>query len=137
LLISRLILGEIFLFASIDKILHPDQFAQIVYNYKLLPDAAVNPFAIVFPWLEALCGQLLIAGVWVKENAAILALMLLMFIGAIGINLARGLDFNCGCMTTSAEGSSDPVWLLVRDVALLLPAVHILARSAAKKENSA
>ncbi|MGA8240229.1 MAG: MauE/DoxX family redox-associated membrane protein [Desulfobacterales bacterium] len=39
----RLLLGTVFLYASYDKILHPQAFAQAVYNYQILPDMAVNP----------------------------------------------------------------------------------------------
>ena len=60
LIVSRLILGGIFIYAAMDKIAHPDQFAEIVYNYKLLPGALVNLMAIVLPWVEILAGVFLV-----------------------------------------------------------------------------
>jgi uncharacterized membrane protein YphA (DoxX/SURF4 family) len=126
LIVSRLILGGIFIFASIDKIAHPDQFAEIVYNYKLMPGMAVNLMAIVLPWVELLAGLFLVFGIWVKDSAAILGALLLVFIGAIGVNLARGLDFDCGCFSTTAGHKNASILLIVRDLVLLLPVVHLM-----------
>jgi len=126
LIVSRLILGGIFVYASIDKIAHPDQFAEIVYNYKLMPGMAVNVMAIVLPWVELLAGLFLILGIWVKDSAAILGALLVVFIGAIGINLARGLDFDCGCFSTAGGHKNSSIMLLLRDAILLLPVVHLM-----------
>ncbi len=38
------------------------EFAAIVANYQLLPDALVNPVARVLPWVEVVCGAALVAG---------------------------------------------------------------------------
>jgi len=126
LLISRLILGGAFIYAAWDKILHPDQFAQIVLNYKLMPDMTINLLAIFLPWLEMIAGLFLVLGIFPKESAGIFAGLLLVFIFAIGFNLARGLDFNCGCFSTSSDQESASYWLIVRDIVLLVPAVHII-----------
>ena len=54
--IVRLVLGAVFVFATIDKIRHPAAFAEVVYNYQILPEVLINISAIVFPWLELLLG---------------------------------------------------------------------------------
>lgn len=55
---ARLFMGGVFLYASFDKILHPAAFAEAVYNYQILPDAAVNLAALTLPWLlEAVEGR--------------------------------------------------------------------------------
>jgi len=126
LIVSRLILGGIFIYASIDKIAHPDQFAEIVYNYKLMPGMAVNIMAIVLPWVELVAGLFLVLGIWVKDSAAILGALLLVFIGAISVNLARGLDFDCGCFSTAGGHERSAILLLLRDLVLLLPVVHLM-----------
>ncbi len=136
LLLSRLILGGVFVFAAWDKILHPDQFAQIVLNYKLMPDMTINLMAIFLPWLELIAGVLLILGIFVKETAGILAALLVVFIVAIGINLARGLDFDCGCFTTSADQKSASYLLIIRDIALLIPAAHVMLFSRPRRPAS-
>ncbi|MDH3851011.1 MAG: hypothetical protein OEV09_08130, partial [Deltaproteobacteria bacterium] len=37
-LVLRIVLGWVFIYASLDKIRHPDLFAEAVYNYQLLPE---------------------------------------------------------------------------------------------------
>lgn len=49
LLVVRLFLGAVFVYASLDKILHPQAFAEMVYNYQLLPDVLINLTAIILP----------------------------------------------------------------------------------------
>ena len=48
---ARVILGAVFIYASIDKIRNPEAFAKAVYNYQILPDSLINLTAIALPWL--------------------------------------------------------------------------------------
>ncbi|MEW6264594.1 MAG: MauE/DoxX family redox-associated membrane protein [Thermodesulfobacteriota bacterium] len=126
-LASRLILGGAFIYASLDKIIHPEQLALIIFNYKILPGAAVNLAALILPWVELGAGILLIrGGRWALPAAIILSGLMLIFTGAVGFNLARGLDFQCGCFSVSAEARSANVMTFIRDVILLLPAAICL-----------
>jgi uncharacterized membrane protein YphA (DoxX/SURF4 family) len=126
IIVSRLVLGGVFIYAAIDKIAHPDQFADIIRNYRILPVETSNAVAIMMPWLELLAGVFLVLGIWARENAALLSLLLIVFIAAIGYNLARGLDFDCGCFSTSGSNTSSAVLLLVRDVILLALGLHVI-----------
>jgi hypothetical protein len=63
-LITRLFLGGVFIYASVDKVLHPADFARAVYNYQILPNGLINLTALLLPWLELLLGMCLLAGVW-------------------------------------------------------------------------
>jgi uncharacterized membrane protein YphA (DoxX/SURF4 family) len=123
-LIGRVILGCVFVYASLDKIRHPNLFAEIVYNYQLLPDAAVNLLAIWLPWLELVSGVLLLVGIWIQGSILLLSGLMLIFLSAMGINLARGLDISCGCFTTQ---SSDPMTILTlfRDSLFLFLAFYL------------
>jgi uncharacterized membrane protein YphA (DoxX/SURF4 family) len=59
--------------------------------------------AVLLPWIEALAGVLLIAGLWRRESALVIAFLLVVFIGAATSVLARGIDVsNCGCTSVSA-----------------------------------
>ncbi len=126
ILAARLILGGIFVFASIDKILHPAAFAEAVYNYQVLPDSLINLTAIILPWLELVLGSLLIIGVWMPGTVVVANLLLLTFIGVMIYNTSRGLDIHCGCFST--EPSEDPlsIWTIARDALFLVPAVYLL-----------
>ena len=117
---TRLLLGVIFIAASIDKIAHPAEFAKIVYNYQILPGHLINIMAIVLPWLEAVLGLFILCG-WCLPGAAVLAnLLLVTFFGALSFAVARGIDINCGCFSTKASGSPHTVWYLARDSLFLL-----------------
>jgi len=66
LIILRIALGLVFIYASLDKVVHPDQFAEIMQDYEILPNAVVNLASLWLAWLEAVLGVCLIAGVWVS-----------------------------------------------------------------------
>ena len=101
LLLLRLLLGLIFIFAAIDKIAMPANFSVSIYNYKLLPAEFINMPAIIIPWIELISGLLLLLGISVKENSAIITSLLSVFTIAIIISLFRGLNIDCGCFGTT------------------------------------
>lgn len=119
LLIIRLFLGFVFIYAAITKISEPEGFSQAIYNYKLLPLFLVNILAIILPWIELTAGVLLIFGISVKENSAILNGLLIIFIIAIVISLFRGLDINCGCFGT-VDGSKVGLIKILENIGLLI-----------------
>jgi cobalt-zinc-cadmium efflux system protein len=121
LLISRLILGGVFVYASFDKILHPHEFAEVVYNYQILPDALVNFTAILLPWLELSAGVFLILGLFLRGALFTCNVLLAVFLVALAFNLARGLDIDCGCFSSSVGPSTggSMILYLLRDAFLL------------------
>jgi len=97
-LLLRLALGGFFLYASLDKIANPAAFAKVVYQWQVVGPVASNLVAVLLPWVEALAGALLIAGLWRRESALVVAVLLVVFLGAAASVLARGIDVeNCGC----------------------------------------
>ena len=134
-------LGAIFAVAALPKIADPPSFAHMIYNYRLVPGPLVNAFALVMPWVELLAGLALILGVWRREAAVLIGLLLLVFIGAIAFDLARGHAVDCGCFDVHAAGKSreeqlsDMRWVLVRDAAMLLMVAQVLVAS--RKETGA
>lgn len=116
----RLLVGLVFIAASIDKIVHPAAFAQIIHNYQILPDALINVTAIVLPWLELVLGGLLIAGLWMPGAVVLANFLFLAFFGALLVNLARGLNIHCGCFSSGTQGDPMTTWYVVRDTVFLL-----------------
>jgi uncharacterized membrane protein YphA (DoxX/SURF4 family) len=98
---ARCILAFIFIFSGIEKIADPAGFSEAILNYKLLPEMWINLAGITIPWIELTAGVLLLFGISVKENAFIISTLLLIFILAIGISIARDLNIDCGCFGTS------------------------------------
>ena len=114
----RLILGVIFIYASYNKILHPKAFAEVIYNYQILPDGFINVTAIFLPWLEMLMGIFLIMGFWMPGTVIWCNTLLVVYIGALCFNLARGLDVDCGCFSTT-KGRSISIETILWDAAFL------------------
>jgi len=130
-LFSRVFLGGIFVYASHDKIIHPVPFAEIVYNYQILPPLLVNPASLFLPWLELLVGLSLILGIWLPGAVLICNGLLLVFFTTLLFNMARGLDIDCGCFTTSIGPSSGGhmVWYLFRDGFFLFVGLFLFVTS--------
>ena len=115
---ARVVLGGVFLLYGLDKIPYPGDFARAIANYRLLPDILVNLVAVILPWVECICGMLLLAGQWVRSAALLSALLLCVFLAAVSITLFRGLDINCGCFNAHG-GRKIGLKLLAEDLLLL------------------
>ncbi len=113
--ILRLLLGITFVYASLDKIAHPDQFAKIVYNYKILPGFLINVFAVTLPWVELFGGLFLILGIFTEGASLLISFLLVIFVIAISVNVFKGVDLNCGCFSTDPAGKKEGISLLFRD----------------------
>jgi putative oxidoreductase len=117
--ILRVLFGLLFIWASWDKILNPAAFAEVLYNYRVLPDLLIHPAAIILPWLEMGGGILLVVGRMTGGSLIILNALLLIFGAALGLSLYRGLDINCGCFSLGSKGERVAWQSLVRDFVLL------------------
>jgi uncharacterized membrane protein YphA (DoxX/SURF4 family) len=124
--IFRWAVGLIFIYASTDKLLHPSAFAVAVYNYKILPGSLINLVAIMLPWLEMVCGILLIIGLFPRGAALILSILLILFFSALSISLYRGIDISCGCFTVSTTADRIGISYMVRDLLVLAMSLQIL-----------
>ncbi len=103
--IARLVIGIVFITASLDKIFAPDPFAHSIINYDMVPFELVNLMAIVLPWVELLTGTALVLGIWVRTGAALSGALLVMFIGAVSAAMIQGLNINCGCFSQTGDGT--------------------------------
>ena len=88
--------------------------------------------AIVLPWLELVCALALFVGLARRSAARILGVLLVVFIIALGIDLARKRPVDCGCFGTSKVEKTteqrlrDMKWAIARDVGLLLLVGQVL-----------
>lgn len=128
----QIALGLLFIAAALPKLTDPPSFAHMIYNYRLLPGGLVNPFALVLPWLELLCGVALVLGIWSRSAAAAIGLLLIVFVAAVSVNLLRGNAIECGCFDVReagksvAERLSDMRWEVLRDLGMLAMAGQVL-----------
>lgn len=124
-LACRLLLGVVFVYASYDKIIHPQAFAQAVFNYQILPDAAINLVALILPWLELLLGLCLLFGLMLPGATAACFGLLVVFLGALVFNQLRGLDIHCGCFSTETEGGPAGPGTVLRDLGFLTVSLYL------------
>ena len=138
----QIALGVIFVAAALPKIVDPPSFAHMIYNYKLVPVGLLNLMALVMPWIELLCGLALVLGVWPGTARTIIGLLLVTFVIAIGINLARGNAIDCGCFDVSAAGKTreerlaDMRLVILRDLGMLLMVAQLWWASRQKAEGT-
>jgi uncharacterized membrane protein YphA (DoxX/SURF4 family) len=141
-----LLLGAVFIYASHDKIWKratpegasatesgPEAFARVVYRYQVvgpnatLPPWVANSVAVTLPWVELVCGLLLVCGLWRREAALVIAVLLAVFVLAVGSTLVRGIDIeNCGCFSLGSEGRRAGGLLIAGDLALLAAATVLV-----------
>ena len=138
----QLLLGALFVVAAWPKLLDPPGFAKAVHAYALLPSFLVHTVALTLPWVEFLAGILLCLGLWVRAATTWIAALLLVFIGALGVNLAKGHPVDCGCFTqstvpkTRGERLGDMRWTILRDLGMLALAAQILAATQSRRDRS-
>ena len=132
--VLRLVVGGVFVYAGVLKILDPAQFANDVANYRLLPSALVNFVAITLPWVETVAGILMVMGFWLPGSALVITGLMGVFLVAIGQALVRGLDIQCGCFGTIEAGKMDTM-TLARDVALFVFAAWLYWRASPAESN--
>jgi uncharacterized membrane protein YphA (DoxX/SURF4 family) len=148
LLVLRVLLGGFFVYASLDKIASPAAFARIVYQWQVSGPVLSNLVAVTLPWIELVAGTLLVLGVWRREAALVIALLLVVFLGSATSVLARGIDVeNCGCTslakTEDSTSSWPPAWtkgvgwfLMTRNT-LMLGAALLVATTPARRRGTA
>jgi len=125
--LCRLVLGGIFIYTSVPKLLRPDVFARLVNGYQFLHPDLGNVAGITMPWIELAAGALLVMGILPRSSAAVIAGLLSLFIGAGALALARGLDIECGCFFPFLAERKLSWGLVARDAILLLFALQVLA----------
>jgi uncharacterized membrane protein YphA (DoxX/SURF4 family) len=132
ILAARILLGVVFIVAAGPKIADPPAFAHMIANYRLFPAALIHPAALVLPWVEMFSGIALVVGVFWKTAGRLVAALLVVFLAAIGTNLARDHAVQCGCFEvhgparTHAELIGEMRMVLLRDVGLLAVSAFVL-----------
>ncbi|MBI5250023.1 MAG: DoxX family membrane protein [Desulfomonile tiedjei] len=126
-LAARLLIGALFVYASVHKILNPADFAVSVRNYMIIPPAWSNLVALTLPWVEIAAGAFLIAGIQIKPAALLTTGMLGVFLAAIIHAYSIGLDIDCGCFgSASTSAGKIGTYHLLRDGTLFLSSLFIL-----------
>ncbi len=123
LLLLRLALGAVFLYAAATKLPDMAGLAENVANYRLVPSVLVSIFATALVGIEIVTGLLLILGVAFRAAAVWSALMLVGFIAALTQALVRHIDLACGCFGGNEKASWETV---ARDLVMLAAALVLI-----------
>ena len=148
--IGRLVLGGIFVYAGVAKIILPNMhlwpmfvlrfsiatnlstFAQQVESYKILSAEVSGFVAHTLPFAEIILGLLLLIGWRLRVWATLVTLILLGFVGAVTRAYLLHMQIDCGCF-----GVPEPLtgMTVIRDslLALLALLMTILAFLEARK----
>ena len=111
--ILGVIVGGIFIYAGVLKVLDPVQFANDIDNYKTLPWLISARLAFYLPWLEIFCGLAVVFHFLYRGGLSILTMSILIFIGATIAAKVRGLDITCGCFGHASQHWSFPQHMAV------------------------
>ena len=124
LLAFRLIVGGVFFASGLLKVGDPLAFAQDIKNFRIVSHEVSFMAALILPWIEILCGALLITGILRRPSALLASGLLIGFIILVGITMARGIDTDCGCFGSLSHRAD--WWLLLQDGVLLLMSLFVL-----------
>ncbi|AJE04283.1 MauE/DoxX family redox-associated membrane protein [Geobacter pickeringii] len=122
--VLRVALGAVFLYAGMLKISNPAAFAGSIASYQVIGYVGTYVVAAILPWVEVICGALLVTG-WRARTAAAMAVVLnVVFIVLLFSTVVRGLDIDCGCFRQGGEKTS--AWTAIfRDLMLMVAAGFI------------
>ena len=123
--IVDLIVGGIFIYAGVLKVLDPVQFGLDIDNYKTLPWFVSVRLAFYLPWLEIFCGLALIFRFLYRGGLSLLTVLIALFIGATVAAKMRGLDITCGCFGHASQNWSFPQHMAI-DLAILIAVLALL-----------
>ena len=116
--IVAIVIGALFVYAAVVKIIEPVEFARDIDNYRMLPWKLGVGLALYLPWLEIFCGLALITRVLYGGGVFILTGLMSLFIVVSIIAKARGLDVSCGCFGHASKYLNFS-WHLALDFLLL------------------
>lgn len=130
--VVRFSLGAVFLYAGVLKILDPARFALSIASYRILPHTAAYVAAAVLPWVEAICGLLLVTGKRTRTASFLVLVLTSVFAVALLSAAIRGLHIDCGCFRD--EGTTPLGVALLRDCLLLAAALLLFRRAGRAQE---
>ncbi len=134
----RLVIGGIFIYASIGKLLNPEDFGRAIRGYDLLPLGSISFLSVILPFVEFLSGLFLILGIFKRGSTFIIIAMLLAFLIGLTQAYARGLSIDCGCFSlSSSENLQGGYYLFIRIVQdiLMLIAAFVIYNFERKSKN--
>jgi uncharacterized membrane protein YphA (DoxX/SURF4 family) len=103
----RLLVGALFVAAGALKVGHFNDLAAAIAGFRILPEGAIAPLAVVLPFFEIGLGMYLIVGLFTRTAAIVAALQLIVYAAAIASAVIRHIPANCGCFGPQDQAPAD------------------------------
>ena len=100
-ILTRWILGGVFIYAGSTKLMAPRVFTVLIEAYGVVPESLLMPVAVGLPFLEVIAGFGLLFDI--RGSLALITGLLVLFMVVLGYGIWMGLDVDCGCF-----GPEDP-----------------------------
>ncbi|PTX95215.1 hypothetical protein DB345_13080 [Spartobacteria bacterium LR76] len=127
LLLLRIALGSVFLYAGGIKAMATESFALTLMPFTFVPPEAYDWIALLLPYTELLAGLFIIFGL-PRIGAALILGLSILFCYVIGWALSNQIIVSCGCFGTedTAPSAEKMAWAMRRDVLLAAGSVVVL-----------
>jgi len=126
---ARIVLAALFLYAGLIKLDASEQFALTMSKFTFLPEDSVPWFVLGLPVVEIFAALLLLIPTTARWGAGLVAVMLVVFIAALGWTLQQGFTADCGCFgEDGAPSRGKMIFAIARDVALLALTLGLAGR---------
>ena len=93
----QLLLGVIFCYAGVSKLLDTLRFTSSLLGYQIIPLGLIHPLVVTLPWIEIGLGGLLIFGQYPRFTSGSIAVLLLLFTVMVTYAVSQGWLIDCGC----------------------------------------
>ena len=135
--IVRSLVALLLIWAGLSKLGDPVSAYTALLAYQLpAPGLLLKLVALALPWLEVLCGLMLLANFHRRLALLVMSVLFSVFLVVVGQAFARGLDISCGCFnlrlfgideaTAAARFYESVGFALVRNLILLGSALYLL-----------
>ena len=129
----RILIGLLFIFVGVNKLLSPYQnFQYVIQHYQIFPSQFDALIAMIFPWIELFAGLFVLLGLWTRWSLTVLGLSVSCFIIIIVQALIRHLPIDdCGCF--GGAFTLKPAQTLILDIVLWLLIAWLLRNLTAQR----
>lgn len=126
-LISRLLIGAVFLLSVVGKLEHPRSFTQGIEDYEILPAGTAAGATIFIIIAELFLAIAHLMGWWLRVAVPVGLVVLASFAVAVAVNLVRGRKLPCYCFSTTGGEEISPR-TLARLLLLLSTEIFLLVK---------
>lgn len=123
----QLFVGAVLFMSGLIKLLGPKEFRNTVNKYAIVPIPLEWPAVTAVVAAELIAAVALVSGEFAVVGAIIAGALFAVFIAAVGLNIRRGAELDCGCFGLLWHEKTG--WSTILRDALLLALALVIALS--------